>query len=93
MPHMDVIDFGRYFAALLLVGALIGLAWLAARRYGLAGLVQGTVTKRLAVVESLMVGPKHKLIIIRRDDREHLVLLGPDGTTLIESSEPETVHA
>jgi len=90
---MDVIDFGRYFAALLLVGALIGFAWLAARRYGLAGIVQGTVTKRLAVVESLMVGPKHKLIILRRDDREHLVLLGPDGTTLIESSTPESAHA
>jgi len=90
---MDVIDFGRYFAALLLVGALIGFAWLAARRYGLAGLVQGTVTKRLAVVESLMIGPKHKLIILRRDDREHLVLLGPDGTTLIESSAPETANA
>ncbi|HUJ03960.1 MAG TPA: flagellar biosynthetic protein FliO [Rhizomicrobium sp.] len=90
---MDVIDFGRYFAALLLVGALIGLAWLAARRYGLAGIVQGTAAKRLSVVESLMIGPKHKLVIVKRDDREHLILLAPDGNTLIESSTREPANA
>ena len=93
MRAMDVIDFGRYFAALLLVGALIGLAWLAARRYGLAGIVQGTATKRLSVVESLMIGPKHKLVIVKRDDREHLILLAPDGNTLIESSTREPANA
>jgi len=93
MRAMDVIDFGRYFAALLLVGALIGLAWLAARRYGLAGIVQGTVAKRLSVVESLMIGPKHKLVIVKRDDREHLILLAPDGNTLIESSTREPANA
>jgi len=93
MRAMDVIDFGRYFAALLLVGALIGLAWLAARRYGLAGIVQGTAAKRLSVVESLMIGPKHKLVIVKRDDREHLILLAPDGNTLIESSTREPANA
>lgn len=82
---MDMIDFGRYFAALLFVGALIGFAWLAARRYGLAGIVQGKLAKRLSIVETLMVGPKHKLLILRRDDREHLVLIGPTGNTLIEA--------
>ena len=66
---MDVIDFGRYFAALLFVGALLGFAWLAARRYGLGGIIQPSAAKRLAVVESLMIAPKHKLVIVRRDER------------------------
>lgn len=94
MTNMDMIDLGRYFAALLLVGGLIGIAWLAARRYGLAGIVQGKMAKRLSIVESLMIGPKHKLLILRRDDREHLVLIGPDGNTLIESNQvPALVDA
>ncbi len=82
---MDMIDFGRYFAALLLVGGLIGVAWLAARRYGLAGIVQGKMAKRLSVAETLMIGPKHKLLILRRDEREHLVMISPQGATVLET--------
>lgn len=82
---MDMIDLGRYFAALLLVGGLMGFAWLAARRYGLPGIMQGTAAKRLSIVETLMIGPKHRILILKRDDREHLVLLSPESTTLIES--------
>ncbi|MGD0191092.1 MAG: flagellar biosynthetic protein FliO [Rhizomicrobium sp.] len=82
---MDVIDLARYLGALLLVLALVGFAALAARRYGLAGFVQGTASRRLSVVETMMVGPKHKLVLIRRDGAEHLVLLGPQGADVIES--------
>jgi flagellar protein FliO/FliZ len=82
---MDVIDLARYFGALLLVLALVGFAALAARRYGLSGFVQGTVSRRLCVVETLMVGQKHKLVLIRRDGTEHLVMVGPQGADVIES--------
>jgi flagellar protein FliO/FliZ len=41
--------------------------------------------KRLAVVETLMVGPRQRLIILRRDNVEHLVLSGPEGASVIES--------
>jgi flagellar protein FliO/FliZ len=85
---MDVIDLARYFGALLLVLALVGFAALAARKYGLAGFVQGTVARRLSIVETMMVGPKHKLVLIRRDGAEHLVLLGPQGADVIESGIP-----
>ena len=44
--------------------------------------------RRLVVVETLMVGPKQRLLIIRRDDVEHLVLAGADGATVIESNIP-----
>ncbi len=82
---MDLIDLGRYFAALLLVLALVGAAGLAVRRFGMPGVVKGQGVRRLEIVESLMIGPKQRLYILRRDNVEHLVVSGPDGTTLVES--------
>jgi flagellar protein FliO/FliZ len=81
---MDVVDLARYLGALLLVLALVGFAALAARRYGLAGIVQGNAQRRLQVVESLMLDPRHKLVLVRRDAAEHLVLVGPDGACVVE---------
>ena len=81
-------DFARYLGALLLVLGLVGAAGLAARRFGLGGLVKPSATRRLAVVETLMIGPRQRLLIIRRDGVEHLVLSGPDGTNVIEAGIP-----
>jgi len=85
---MDVIDFARYVGALVLVLGLVGAAALAARRFGLAGLVKPMATRRLSVVETLTIAPRQRLLIIRRDGVEHLVLSGPDGTSVIESGIP-----
>ena len=88
MRAMDVLDLGRYFASLLLVGGLLGVAWLAARRFGVPGVMQGTTQKRLSVVETLMIGPRHKLFLLRRDGVEHLLLIGPQGANVVESGIP-----
>jgi len=88
---MDVLDLGRYFAALILVGGLLGMAWLAARRYGLPGVMQGSAQRRLSVVETLMIGPRHKLFLLRRDGVEHLLLVGPQGASVVENG-IEAVH-
>jgi flagellar protein FliO/FliZ len=94
---MDVIDLGRYFGALLLVGALLGFAWLAARKYGngaaggfngLAGFMAPKMDRRLSVVETMMMGPRHKAYLLRRDGVEHLVVIGPDGARVIENGIP-----
>ena len=85
---MDVIDFARYFGALLLVLGLVGGAALAARRFGLSGLIKPAATRRLSVVETLTLGPRQRLLIIRRDGIEHLVLTGPEGTSVIEAGIP-----
>jgi len=82
---MDVLDFARYLAALVLVLGLIGGAGLAARRFGLPGLAKSQATRRLKVVETLMVSPRQRLALVRRDDVEHLVLIGPDGASVIEA--------
>ena len=99
---MDVINLMQYFTALLFVLALAGAALMIKRygnnpqafREGLNGKLAGKLGKwdfkipdrRLAVVETLMLGPKHRLIIVRRDNVEHLVLSGPDGATVIEQN-------
>lgn len=82
---MDLIDIARYLGALTLVLALVGFAALAARRFGVPGIMSANATRRLAVVETLMLDARHKLFILRRDDREHLVLVGPAGASVVES--------
>jgi flagellar protein FliO/FliZ len=82
---MDLIDFGRYLGALLLVLGLLGAAALGTRRFGLPGIVKGASTRRLALVETMMVGPRHKLFLLRRDGIEHLVLMGPQGASVVET--------
>jgi flagellar protein FliO/FliZ len=75
-------DYLRFLAALGFVLGLIGiLAWIAAR-YRL-GSVSAKGTRRLAIVEALPIDPRRKLVLIRCDDREYLMLLGQDGNRLI----------
>ena len=81
---MDLIDFARYLGALMLVLALVGFAALAARRFGVPGIMTANATRRLAVVETLMLDTRHKIFILRRDDKEHLVLVGPEGSSVLE---------
>ena len=85
---MEFVDLLRYFGALLLVLAMVGGAGLLARRFGVPGVTKAVSVKRLAVVETLMIGPRQRLIILRRDNVEHLLLSGPDGASLIESGIP-----
>ncbi|MBV8976483.1 MAG: flagellar biosynthetic protein FliO [Alphaproteobacteria bacterium] len=81
---MELIDIGRYFAALLIVLALVGFAGLALRRFGMPGIVRPQAMRRLQVVESLVVGPRQRLLLLRRDGVEHLVMSGPEGIATIE---------
>ena len=85
---MELLDLFRYLGALLLVLALIGGAALAARKFGIPGVARAFPDKRLHIVETLMVGPRQRLFIVRRDNVEHLVLSGPDGTSVIEANIP-----
>ena len=82
---MDVAVYLRFVLALCLVlGLILGLMWLM-RRFGPAALggIEGG-RRRLKVVEALQIDPKHRLVLVRRDDREHLLLVG--GNTLVVES-------
>jgi flagellar protein FliO/FliZ len=94
MARMDLLDIGRYLAALLMVLALLGFAALAVRRFGMPGVLKPQGTRRLAVVETLMIAPRQKLYLLRRDGVEHLVMSGPEGISVVESGivPPATVE-
>ena len=74
---MSFDTYWRFLLALLFVVALIaGCAWVA-RRFGFAGRFGAPGGKRrLAIVEVLPLDGRRRLVLLRRDDVEHLVLLG-----------------
>jgi flagellar protein FliO/FliZ len=75
----------RYLVSLVFVLGLIGaLAWLL-RRFGPRGPFRSVARRRLAIVEVAAIDARHRLILIRRDDREHLLLLGPNSDLVIEA--------
>lgn len=86
-------DFAAYLNALfalVAVLALIGvLAW-AARRYGLAGAVptRGRARRRLGIVEVLPVDARRRLVLVRRDGVEHLILTGATQDVVVERGIP-----
>ena len=82
---MIMTDYLRFVAALIAVLGLIGLfAWIA-RRFRLGGLAGSTFASgRLEVIETLPVDGRQRLVLIRRDDREHLLLLGQERSIVIE---------
>jgi len=82
---MELIDVLRYFGALALVLALVGAAGLAVRRFGVPGMA-GAKGRRLSVVESLMLGPRHRLFLVRCDSAEHLLVVGPQGAIAVEAA-------
>ncbi|MGP1274204.1 MAG: flagellar biosynthetic protein FliO [Caulobacterales bacterium] len=100
---MDVIDFGRYFAVLLFVLGLLGLIAFMARRAGLAhflpAIPRAGAPRRLEVSSTLMLDARRRVVLVRVDDEEHVLLLGLAGETVLdrrpapprfEPVEPET---
>lgn len=77
---MTGIDYLEALLSLLLVlGIIIGIAWLVKRGGGMAGLrfqAAGRKGRRLKVIETLGLDNRHRLVLISCDDREHLLLLG-----------------
>lgn len=81
---MDIVDTPRIIFALIFVLALIGAAGLLARRLGYGGATAAAGRRRrLALVETLPLDPRRRAAILRCDGREHLIILGPTGETVV----------
>ncbi len=80
---MELSEILRFASALIfVVGLIVACAW-AAKRFGLVPTGRQTsLNRRLAVTETLTIDTKRKLVIVRHDDREHLLLLGEQDTVL-----------
>ncbi len=77
--------YWRFVLALAFVVLLIAAcAWIA-RRLGLGGrLVASGGRRRLAILEVLPLDGKRRLVLLKRDGVEHLVLLGQQSDLVIE---------
>lgn len=68
------------------VALVFVLFWLARRVFsGGAGIGSRSKTPRLAVLDVTSVDPKRKLVLIRRDQIEHLLLIGGQNDLVVES--------
>jgi flagellar protein FliO/FliZ len=94
---MDGMLFLRAIGSLLIVLGLLGGFAVLLRRYGhkVTGLslpISGTQKSRLSVVESKLIDGRSKLVLVRRDQVEHLLMISATGTSVVETgikSDPE----
>jgi flagellar protein FliO/FliZ len=83
---MSLADFARAFFALAITLGLVGLAAFLARRFGpewMVRLQRPKADRRLVIVESLPLDPARRLVLVRLDSTERLLLLG-EGRMLAE---------
>lgn len=79
-------QFFKAVAALVLVLGLMGGLTLALKKLGLGGPMPVVgKDKRLKIIEVLAVDGRRKVMILQRDDVQHLILLGGNEETVIET--------
>lgn len=87
---MEFTTYLRFIVVLIFViGLILGFAWIM-KRFGFGGSLQGALgrKRRLATIESAALDNRHRIFLVRRDDVEHLVLVGPNTSQVIERGIP-----
>ncbi|HRI75985.1 MAG TPA: flagellar biosynthetic protein FliO [Alphaproteobacteria bacterium] len=71
------------FAFVFVMGLMFAFSWLV-KKLGLAtpGMAAGA-KRRLKVVEFLPLDTRRRLVLVRRDDREHLIVIGGNGGDVV----------
>ena len=83
---LETIYYLKFILALLFVLGLIGGFAIIAKRAGLGNrgpMVRGK-SKRLLIIETMSLDPKRRVVLIRRDNCEHLLLIGTSSEQVIE---------
>ena len=73
------------FALGVVIVAILLVLWLLKLLFNASGNVARGRNRRLAVVDSLALDPKRQLLIIRRDNVEHLILTGGPQDVVVET--------
>ncbi len=83
-------QFLRLVIALVIVLSLMGGLALLLKKLGLAEKSPSlrNSKRRLRLVESLPLDARRRLVLLECDDKQHLVVLGATGETLIKSDIP-----
>ena len=89
---MDFAEFARAIFALAITLGLVGLAAVALRRYG-PGLAErfgrpAKADRRLTVLETLVLDPARRLVLVSCDGEEKLLLLG-EGQVIAAPAKPK----
>src|SRR3954468_13456704 len=87
---MDAVNYLKFVVVLILVIGLILALAAALKRLGIA--TGGTTAlgrkRRLATVETALLDGRHRVVLLRRDAVEHLLLIGPNTSQVIETGIP-----
>lgn len=90
---MDALSLLRTLGALLLVLGILVATLSAVKRHNLTmpgkwleKLGNSGSHRRLQVVERLALDPRRSVVLLRRDDTEFSVLIGPEGVTVLDSA-------
>ena len=78
----------QFFIAVIALLILVGIVYWVFRRFGgvrFVGIGRRRIP-RLAIIDALPVDSRHKLVLIRRDNVEHLVLIGGSANLIVEPS-------
>ena len=80
------VDYMKFLMALIFVLGLIWGLTLAAKQFGFGyrGPVKRGAAKRLSIVDTMVLDPKRRVVIVRVDETEHLLLLGQSGEQVID---------
>ncbi len=78
------------FALMATLALIVGVAW-GARRLGMMH-ANGQGERRLKLVESLMLDPRRRLVIVKWDGREHLLLLSAAGDKVVAGAAAPTAQ-
>ncbi|MEI6730174.1 MAG: flagellar biosynthetic protein FliO [Pseudomonadota bacterium] len=92
MESAEIFTYLRAAFALTFVVGLIFLAAIIAKKSGWDKKLVGNKSsqKRMQVMETLYLDPKHRLVMVKCNDLEHVLMLGVGGN-LVVSSNPAKV--
>ena len=83
---MEPVQYVKYIVGLLIVLGLIALVALLARRLGMVPRAtrDPSAPRRLSITDVISVDAKRRLVLVKRDNQEHLLLLGPERDIVVE---------
>lgn len=87
---MEISDYLKFLFALVFVLSLMGGLAFALKYFGFGGTSRllPADKRRLKIVEILPLDARHRAILLRRDDKDHLVILSASGDTVVETDIP-----
>jgi len=86
---METVTYLQTGAGLAIVLGLIVLVAFIARKAGFGTAHVRGARRRLSIVEAMTLDPKRRVLLIKCDSAEHLVLLGPNSETVLSGRPPE----